>query len=73
MKSSLTLTSFDAVPEHMEQLGGIARTIGLTRSALLRLMIARYVRRAAKQAASDAALAQAAQPARRSRAAKKQN
>ncbi len=53
MKSSLTLTSFDAVPAHMEQLGTIAKTLGLTRSALLRLLIARYVRRATKQAASD--------------------
>jgi hypothetical protein len=51
MKSKLTLSSFDAVPDHMEQLGAIAKTMGLTRSALLRLLIAKCVRRAAKQAA----------------------
>jgi hypothetical protein len=51
MTSNLTLTSFDAVPEHMEHLGMIAKSLGLTRAALLRLLIARYVRRAAKQAA----------------------
>jgi hypothetical protein len=50
MKSKLTLTSFDAVPDHMEQLGAIAETMGLTRSALLRLLIAKYVRRAARLA-----------------------
>jgi predicted DNA-binding protein len=46
MTSDLTLTSFDCVPEHMEQLGKIAKSLGLTRAALLRLIIARYVRRA---------------------------
>ena len=45
MTSNLTLTSFDCVPEHMERLGAIAKSLGLTRSALLRLLIARYVRR----------------------------
>jgi hypothetical protein len=51
MKLKLSLTSFDAVPDHMTQLGEIARSMGLTRSALLRLLISRYVRRATKQAA----------------------
>ncbi|HXA78737.1 MAG TPA: hypothetical protein VNV41_16500 [Candidatus Acidoferrales bacterium] len=51
MTSPLVLTSFDAVPEHMEQLGVIAKSMGLTRSALLRLLISQYVRRAAKRQA----------------------
>jgi len=46
---NLRMASFDCVPEHMEQLGTIAKSLGLTRAALLRLLIARYVRRAAKQ------------------------
>jgi hypothetical protein len=49
MTSNLTLTSFDAVPEHMAKLGTIAKSLGLPRSALLRLLIAKYVRRAARQ------------------------
>jgi hypothetical protein len=32
----LKLTSFDAVPEHMEQFGKIAASKGLSKSALLR-------------------------------------
>lgn len=48
MKTNLTLTSFDAVPDHMERLGTIAKGFGLTRSALLRLLIAKYVRRTQK-------------------------
>lgn len=46
MTSNLTLTSFDCVPEHMAELGKIAKSLGLTRSALLRFLIARYVHRA---------------------------
>lgn len=41
----LKITAFDAVPEHMKALGKCARTMGLSRSALLRLTIARYVKR----------------------------
>lgn len=50
MISNLKFTGFDAVPEHMEQLGKIAKAFGLTRFAYLRFLIAREVRRAAKQA-----------------------
>ena len=53
MTSNLALTSFDCVPEHMKQLGMIAKSLGLTRSALLRLLIARHVRRAAKAASAN--------------------
>jgi hypothetical protein len=49
MKSNLVMTSFDSVPEHMQQLSEISRSLGLTRSALLRMLIAKYVRRSAKQ------------------------
>jgi hypothetical protein len=45
MTSNLKFTGFDCVPEHMTQLGLIARESGLTRSALLRMLIAQYVRR----------------------------
>lgn len=58
MTSPLKLTAFDCVPEHMGQLGVIAKSKGLTRSALLRLLIAQYVRREAKRAAKEAASAQ---------------
>lgn len=46
---NLVMTTFDAVPEDMARLGAIAKPMGLSRSALLRLLISRYVRRAAKQ------------------------
>jgi len=52
MTSDLVLTSFDCVPEHMVQLRTIARSKGLTRSALLRLLVAEYVKRHAKEAAA---------------------
>jgi hypothetical protein len=39
------ITSFDAVPEDMAELSIIAKIQGLTRSALLRQIIAKYVRR----------------------------
>ena len=48
MTSKLKFTGFDAVPDHMERLGTIAKGFGLTRSALLRLLIAKYVRRTQK-------------------------
>jgi predicted transcriptional regulator len=54
MTSAHTLTSFDCVPEHMAQLGTIARSLGISRSALLRLMIAQYVKRAERRAALEA-------------------
>jgi hypothetical protein len=50
--SNLKFTGFDCVPEHMEQLGMIAKSLGLTRSALLRLLIARYVQRELKKQAA---------------------
>jgi hypothetical protein len=43
---NLVMTTFDAVPEDMARLGAIAKPMGLSRSALLRLLISRYVRRA---------------------------
>jgi hypothetical protein len=49
MKSKWTLTSFDCVPGDMARLAEIARSMGLTRSGLLRLLISKYVRRAARQ------------------------
>jgi predicted transcriptional regulator len=43
------LTSFECVPEHMAQLSIIAKEQGLNRSALLRQIVAKYVRRAERQ------------------------
>ena len=43
----LKLTSFDAVPSHMRALSEIASRRGLSKSAFLRQMIARTVRREA--------------------------
>jgi hypothetical protein len=54
MTSEYTLTSFDCVPEHMESFTAIARSMGISRSALLRLMIAQYVKRAERRAALEA-------------------
>jgi hypothetical protein len=48
----LKLTTFDCVPEHMKKFTAIAHSKGLSRSALLRLMVAEYVRREAKTAAA---------------------
>jgi hypothetical protein len=42
---NLKLTSFEAIPAHMAQFDKIAKAQGLTKSALLRLMVARTVRR----------------------------
>ena len=50
MTSDLVLTSFDCVPEHMAQFTKIAKSKGLTRSALLRILIAEYVKRHAPTA-----------------------
>jgi hypothetical protein len=49
MTSDLVLTTFDCVPEHMAQLSAIAKSKGLSRGALLRLLISQYVNRAAKK------------------------
>ncbi|MGA3294258.1 MAG: hypothetical protein ABSE45_09800 [Candidatus Acidiferrales bacterium] len=48
--SQLKLTSIMVVPSHMAQLRAVAQSQGLNSSAVVRMLIARYVRRAAKQA-----------------------
>lgn len=52
-------------PEHTRQLAEIGKPEGLTPSHLVRIAVAEYLRRARKQAASEAA----AMPARRNRRA----
>jgi hypothetical protein len=47
--SYLKLTSLMAVPAHMTQLRVIAHSRGLSSSALIRLLIAQELRRAAKR------------------------
>jgi hypothetical protein len=42
---NLKLTSFEAVPEHMRAFGKIAASEGLSKSALLRQMVAQKIRR----------------------------
>jgi hypothetical protein len=49
----LRFTGFDAVPEHLTQLGVIAESLGISRSALLRLVIAQYIHREARKAKSQ--------------------
>jgi hypothetical protein len=44
---NLKLTSFESVPEHMAALSKIAASEGLSKSALLRQMVAQKVRRKA--------------------------
>jgi post-segregation antitoxin (ccd killing protein) len=46
---NLKMVTVMAVPEHWEQFTALARAQGLSISALLRQMVAREVRRAARQ------------------------
>lgn len=41
---NLKMTAFDCVPAHMEKLGKIANSKGLSRAALLRLLIFECIR-----------------------------
>jgi hypothetical protein len=47
--SDLKFSGFDGIPEHMAQLGEIAKSLGLSRGALLRLLIAQYLRRESRK------------------------
>jgi hypothetical protein len=44
----LKMTSMRIIPAHMNQLSEVARAQGLTASALVRQLVAREIRRAAK-------------------------
>jgi len=48
----LKITSFEAVPAHMAALRVIAHDQGISRSGLLRQLIVKEIRRAAKEASS---------------------
>jgi hypothetical protein len=47
---TLRLSSFKGVPQHMKIFGAVARRRGLSRSALLRLLIFEFIRRHADEA-----------------------
>jgi len=43
--SELRFFGFDGIPEHMAELSEVARSLGLSRGALLRMMIVQYLRK----------------------------